>query len=90
MVPTSDEYGCTPDKYGSIYLWKIMVLLLKSHSEEFHENSIFTRKEFHIVYSTFKKILSLCNLPLKISICPQPFAGGMDIKCNSPIIPRSW
>ena len=76
MVPTSEEYGCTPDEYGSIYPWKIMVLPLK----------IFTSKEFHICiciymyfYSTSKKILSLRNLPLKNSICPQPVAGGMDI-----------
>ena len=38
MVPTSEEYGCTPDEYGSIYPWKIMVLPLK----------IFTSKEFHV------------------------------------------
>ena len=34
-------------------------------------------------YSTPKKILSLCNLPLKNFICPQPVAGrggwAMDI-----------
>ena len=71
---SSEEYGCTPDEYGSIYPWKLMVLPLK----------IFTSKEFHIniymyFYSTPKKILSLCNLPLKNSICPQPVAGGMDI-----------
>ena len=94
---SSEEYGCTPDEYGSIYPWKLMVLPLK----------IFTSKEFHIYiydldplswqenfranyiyiyiyiymyfYSTPKKILSLCNLPLKNSICPQPVAGGMDI-----------
>ena len=45
-------------------------------------------------YSTPKKILSLCNLPLKNFICPQPVAGrggglGYGYKCNSPIIPLS-
>ena len=35
---SSEEYGCTPDEYGSIYPWKLMVLPLK----------IFTSKEFHI------------------------------------------
>ena len=41
--------------------WKIMVLPLK----------IFSSKEFHLMYfySTPKKILSLCNLTLKNSIC---------------------
>ena len=45
MVPTSEEYSCTPDEYGLIYLWKIMVLPLK----------IFTSKEFHniIIYVFF-------------------------------------
>ena len=57
MVPTSEEYSCTPDEYGLIYPWKIMVLPLK----------IFTSNEFHNIYiyvffySTPKKILSLCN-----------------------------
>ena len=57
MVPTSEEYSCTPDEYGLIYLLKIMVLPLK----------IFTSKEFHNIiiyvffYCTPKKILSLCN-----------------------------
>ena len=69
---------------------------------------IFTFIEFHIYiyiyiyiymyfYSTPKKILSLCNLPLKNFICPQPVAGrgggggggGDGYKCNSPIIPLS-
>ena len=62
MVPTSGEYSGTPDEYGLIYPWKIMVLPLK----------IFTSKAFHIYiyiyifflfffYSTPKKILGLCN-----------------------------
>ena len=75
MVPTSEEYGCTPDEYGSLYPWKIMVLPLKSSPAKI-SIYIYTYMYF---YSTPKKILSLCNLPLKNSICRQPVAGGMDI-----------
>ena len=70
-VPRVSMARSTPEKnYGSTF-------------EEPHENLIFTPKEFHILfffYSTPKKVLSFCYLPLKNSMYPQPGAEGMDIK----------
>ena len=56
MVPTSGEYSGTPDEYGLIYPWEIMVFL-----------KIFSSKEFHI-YIFF--LFFFFTLPLKkSSVC---------------------
>ena len=57
MVPTSGEYSGTPDEYGLIYPWKIVVFLKIFSSKEFHRYIFF----FFFFYSTPKKILGLCN-----------------------------
>ena len=51
MVPTSGEYSGTPDEYGLIYPWKIVVFLKIFSSKEFHRYIFF----FFFFYSTPKK-----------------------------------
>ena len=41
MVPTSGEYSGTPDEYGLIYPWKIVVFLKIFSSKEFHRYIFF-------------------------------------------------
>ena len=88
MVPTPEEYGCTPDEDGSMYPWKKLWLYLWRISWKLN---LHPQRIPYIVFLLYPwknpQFLLLTRKEFHLS---SAGAEGMDINPNSPMIPLSW